>query len=867
MGTLGEAQIGISTFFPSPHPSGQCGTNGLPLTPNSIVILGRFQHVKSLYHENVCQYLDITRVKNERLIVAEEFFSENLKTELKSGKHFSWSEIRHIAFEVLHGLSFLNAHGIVHRNLSLGNICLTPKGQIKISKSGLYYITGFGAHVAFPVGCPEFMAPEVILSGHGLSPLFGPSGPKVDVWSLGMILISLILEGGLWASLSESHDVKKIFSKILFLAKSSRDSSRNFLELVFEDHQASQRLKEIPPDLISFLNICLSTDVSKRPAPIALLHHDVFSGFDKTKIKLDNGFQKFPPVFDLRDLEVRDYHLNDDFSSDGDDEEDLLSERPLHEVFHLWTLAGGDLEGELKKCGLIKAKPPIMSLPILLLQNGEELGMEKDRLMLLDATAVPASLTQLRERLKNVDPSAYFPLIEEDDPSSRYALLDTADLPLTIRETTVDYQFHRIVLFQRLLEGYPYTRDRIVREARIDIPPLLRGKIWAALLGVQGDIQGTYDAIDKESFTQTDRQIEVDIPRCHQYDALMSSPAAHRKFKRVLKAWVVSHTDLVYWQGLDSLCAPFLSLHFNDEALAFACLAAFIPKYLHNFFLKDNSAIIQEYLAVFSQLIAFHDPELFNHLGESGFIPELYAIPWFLTMFCHVFPLKKIYHLWDSLLLGNSSYPLCIGVAILEQLRDQLLSFGFNECILLFSDMPVVDMDRVVRDAKRVFCNTPRTASMRLHDRRFADPNTKHEKEFIPLAQLKSEVCPRISAQDLLSICEINGEVGTGTSPKRKRGLVVDVRPTDEFACGQIPESINIPYNQAFLEEGGLAPSAAANTLNSFKGRVIIVVGSRANYPAKVAAELVQLGFSRVCVLEEPGLTTLRTQGNLTVPT
>ena len=41
--------------------------------------------------------------------------------------------------------------------------------------------------------------------------------------------------------------------------------------------------------------------------------------------------------------------------------------RPLREVYHLWTLAGGDLEGELKKRGLIKTKPPIMSLPMYVL--------------------------------------------------------------------------------------------------------------------------------------------------------------------------------------------------------------------------------------------------------------------------------------------------------------------------------------------------------------------------------------------------------------------------------------------------------------------------------------------------------------------
>lgn len=37
--------------------------------------------------------------------------------------------------------------------------------------------------------------------------------------------------------------------------------------------------------------------------------------------------------------------------------------------------------------------------------------------------------------------------------------------------------------------------------------------------------------------------------------------------------------------------------------------------------------------------------------------------------------------------MGNSSFPLCVGMAIMAQLRGDLLSFGFNECILMFSDM------------------------------------------------------------------------------------------------------------------------------------------------------------------------------------
>lgn len=63
------------TYFAKSHPGDTCGSNGLPLTPNSIVILGRSQFLKSIRHENLCEYLDIVRSKHGKL----QFCSTQMK--------------------------------------------------------------------------------------------------------------------------------------------------------------------------------------------------------------------------------------------------------------------------------------------------------------------------------------------------------------------------------------------------------------------------------------------------------------------------------------------------------------------------------------------------------------------------------------------------------------------------------------------------------------------------------------------------------------------------------------------------------------------------------------------------------------------
>lgn len=68
-----------------------------------------------------------------------------------------------------------------------------------------------------------------------------------------------------------------------------------------------------------------------------------------------------------------------------------------------------------------------------------------------------------------------------------------------------------MIIFFFLLQAYPHTAQHIREEAEIDIPPLLRGEVWAALLGVKGDIEEQYEQIDKETPTPTDRQVSVHL--------------------------------------------------------------------------------------------------------------------------------------------------------------------------------------------------------------------------------------------------------------------------------------------------------------------------------------------------------------------
>ncbi|KAL3272384.1 hypothetical protein HHI36_013861 [Cryptolaemus montrouzieri] len=795
-----ELQFSATTFFAKQHKGETCGSNGLPLTPNSIIIFGKAQMLKTLKHPYLCEYLDIIRGKHERTIVVSQFCGKPA-SEFIGKNQLSISEVKKIAFQLFTALNELHKKRIVHRNLSCENILIQSNGDIKLFNYGSYYMTNNGQLVTFPIMKLAYSAPEVYLSPSKAD----IASSKVDVWSVGIILIEFIFNKQLWSNLKLGQQIRKILSFY--------QCGTSIFEKIAREHNCFDIYHNLPQDIKEIVEQCLQINPKNRPSCEEFLQNEMFVEYKNVKCKNPSRVCKPYQIFTLKEL------------------------------YQWWQLTGGDVFLELKKQGLIRSSPPVLSLPCLIMLDGTILGQGRNPATLYDFRIVHMGLDTLYQRFGHIHLNSCYPLlhfksdiIDMFDP----APYDIKNLPLVIKEKDPEYQFHRIILFRRLLHGYPFTKDMIRKEAKKDIPPLLRGEIWAALLDIKADYKKAYAVIDKETVTTTDRQIEVDIPRCHQYNELLSSTEGHIKLRRILKAWVQKNTQYVYWQGLDSLTAPFLYLNFNDEAKAYHCLSAFVPKYVHKFFLRDNSAVIREYLAKFSQLIAFHDPELANHLHNINFYPELFAIPWFLTVFSHVFPLYKILHVWDNLLLGDSSFPLHVGLSVLTQLRTKLLTAGFNDCILLFSDLPEVDIEKSINYSIDTFKKTPKSITAREHQNEEFTIQSEHDISGVTLDDLNKERSPRISARDTTDLLR--------TAPESI--LVIDIRNPVQFSRCCVRGSINIPFSSVSFGESNIENIGQhAQMLKNSQERIVIIVGSTDTDLELFPKFLLNCGISKVCVL------------------
>lgn len=168
--------------------------------PRKQLILNELMVMRDSHHANVVNFVAAHLTPSRResstgrplvgaeawcLWVVMEYMEGGALTDVIEKHQLSEAQIAFVCRETTRGLAHLHAQNIIHRDIKSDNVLLGWDGQVKITDFGYCAkLTPYRAKRATMVGTPYWMAPEVVRQKE--------YGPRVDVWSLGILVIETV---------------------------------------------------------------------------------------------------------------------------------------------------------------------------------------------------------------------------------------------------------------------------------------------------------------------------------------------------------------------------------------------------------------------------------------------------------------------------------------------------------------------------------------------------------------------------------------------------------------------------------------------------------------------------------------------------
>ncbi|ODQ81238.1 hypothetical protein BABINDRAFT_160617 [Babjeviella inositovora NRRL Y-12698] len=234
---------------------------------NITQLMSEINLLKILNHRNIVKYHGFVKT-TLTLNIFLEYCPDGSLRQLYRARGCGLPEAQIVPYihQILSGLRYLHEQGVVHRDVKAANVLLSNGGcDVKLADFGVAArVTNRNLSV---VGTPNWMAPETILGGEGIS-------TASDIWSLGSTIIELL------TTYPPYHDLNPMAA----------------LHAIGTDAHPPLP-PNISPQLRDFLLECFQKQPSIRSGASMLLKHQWLSGYghDTAGRSLDNDLRKDSP--------------------------------------------------------------------------------------------------------------------------------------------------------------------------------------------------------------------------------------------------------------------------------------------------------------------------------------------------------------------------------------------------------------------------------------------------------------------------------------------------------------------------------------------------------------------------------------------
>ncbi|KAI8385601.1 hypothetical protein BD560DRAFT_431009 [Blakeslea trispora] len=142
-------------------------------------------HHRQLKHPNIVMLYEMITTESAIHIISEYCPSGDLLDALTDAGRCSEIRVHKWFRQLADAIHYCHLRGIVHRDLKLENILLDSEDNVKICDFGFARFTQKNQYLETFCGSLSYSAPEVIMRKKY-------TGPETDIWSLGVILYTLI---------------------------------------------------------------------------------------------------------------------------------------------------------------------------------------------------------------------------------------------------------------------------------------------------------------------------------------------------------------------------------------------------------------------------------------------------------------------------------------------------------------------------------------------------------------------------------------------------------------------------------------------------------------------------------------------------